>query len=488
MPPRTLRTSSSLMLALLALGLHLAPPSARAQTREAASISQSSGFAYPTNFADGRPDLKDRFSLANGRVVFDAQFNTRFEARENNNDFNSSINSATDASWLLTRFRLGALFHVNDWLKFYVQGQDIRELGGSRPNNVGASGADGDDVFDILQAWVDIGNDADGLSLRVGRQPFNYGNQRLLGNPQWLNSTRAWDAVRLHYASATWELDLFSGSPVTFVNNQWNKSDLFNTNEGRNAIDSGAYFSSKSLVPWQSKTDLYILNQRLNKLPGTAGAPLGAAGRTDVWSIGTLMKGDPTKLANWDYDLEMTAQFGKAGGLSHRAFAGHWALGYNFKDTWKPRLGVQYNYASGDRNPTDGRSTTFQNFFPGNHALFGFMDTTAWMNMHNAQVNFSIQPTEKLKLTFDAMAFWNATNNDAWYGANTSTAVRPVNAAARSAGGYRGVEFDVNAWYKINAHVSFQTGYAIFLPGSYLAQTGASDTAHFGYAQLQLNF
>ena len=69
-----------------------------------------------------------------------------------------------------------------------------------------------------------------------------------------------------------------------------------------------------------------------------------------------------------------------------------------------------------------------------------------------------------------------------------TTSPSTYGAAARSAGGYRGVEFDVNAWYKINAHVSFQTGYAIFLPGSYLAQTGASDTAHFGYAQLQLNF
>ncbi|MEZ5384493.1 MAG: alginate export family protein [Prosthecobacter sp.] len=475
-------------LLLLVTFAAFAAPNAFAQVQAASTIAQSSGFAYPTNFADGRPDLKDRYTLAGGRLVFDSQFNTRFEARENNNDFNSSINSATDASWLLTRARLGVLFHVNEWLRFYVQGQDIRELGGSRPNNVGTLGADGDDVFDVLQAWADIGNDAKGLSLRVGRQPFNYGNQRLLGNPQWLNSTRAWDAVRLHYASATWELDLFTGSPVTFVNNQWNKSDIFNSHEGRNAVDSGAYFSSKSLVPWQSKTDFYVINQHLTKLPGTAGAPLGAAGRTDVWSIGTLMKGDPSKLANWDYDLEMTAQFGRAGGLNHRAFAGHWALGYNFKDAWKPRLGVQYNYASGDRNPTDGRSTTFQNYFPGNHALFGFMDTTAWMNMHNAQVNFSIQPTEKLKLTVDAMTSGTPPTTTPVTRANTSTIVRPVNAAARSAGSYRGVEFDVNAWYKVNQHVAFQTGYAIFFPGSYLAQTGASDTAHFGYAQLQFNF
>lgn len=427
-------------------------------------------------------------SFYNGALIFDTQFNTRVESRDNNVDFDSSVNGPNDATWLLTRFRLGALFKPNDWFKLYVQGQDIRELGGSRPNNVGTNGADGDDVFDILQGWVELGNDKQGLSLRAGRQPFNYGDQRLLGNPQWLNSTRAWDALRLRYAASTWTLDLFTGSPVTFINNQWNKSDYFNTHEGRNAIDSGLYFSSKSLIPWQSTTDFYLINQQLNKFPANTGAPLNKVGKTNVFSLGTLMKGDPKKLHNWDYDTEMVAQFGQAGGQTHRAFAGHWGGGYNFHNPWKPRLGAQYNYASGDKDPNDGKSTTFQNYFPGNHALYGFMDTTGWMNMHNPQLNFSLQPTEKLKITADLMAFWNATNGDAWYSSNTSTLVRPVNAAANSASRYRGAEFDLNAWYKLNPHVTLQAGYAFFMAGSYLAQTGASDNAHFGYAQLTINF
>jgi hypothetical protein len=441
-----------------------------------------------TNIAAASALDTNPLSFASGALVFDTQFNTRFEARENNNDFDSSVNSPTDASWLLTRFRLGALYKPVSWFKAYVQGQDIRELGGSRPNNVGTFGADGDDTFDVLQAWIDIGDDAKGLSLRAGRQPFNFGDQRLLGNPQWLNSTRAWDAARLHWAADSWTLDFFTGSPVTFINNQWNKSDWLNRDEGRNAIDSGVYFSSKSLIPWQSTTDFYVINQQLNKLPGAAGAPLGVSGRTNVWSFGTLMKGDSKQLNQWDYELEMVAQVGRAAGLNHRAFAGHWGFGYNFTGPWKPRLGFQYNYATGDKNPNDGKSTTFQNYFPGNHALYGFMDTTAWMNMHNPQLNFSMQPTDKLRVTFDVMTFWNATNADAWYGANTATTVRPVNAAAQGASKYRGTELDVNAWYKLNSHVSLQTGYAFYLAGSYLAKTGASDNAHFGYAQMTINF
>lgn len=473
-------------LLIAATGAFAAPTAAKVVPNHANNAPV--GIAQAGALTQAPVATSNPLSFYNGALIFDTQFNTRFEARDNNLDFNSAVNGPNDASWLLTRFRLGALFKPADWFKFYIQGQDIRELGGSRPNNVGANGADGDDNFDILQAWIDLGNEKQGLSLRAGRQPFNYGDQRLLGNPQWLNSTRAWDGARLRYATHDWSLDLFSGSPVTFINNQWNKSDYFNTHEGRNAIDSGLWFSSHTLIPWQSTTDFYLINQQLNKVRGAPGAPLGRVGKTNVWSLGTLMKGDPKKLNHWDYDTEMVFQFGQAGGLSHRAFAGHWGGGYNFSHPWKPRLGVQYNYASGDKDPNDKRSTTVQNYFPGNHALYGFMDTTAWMNMHNPQINFTLQPTEKLKIAADLMAFWNATNGDAWYSANTSTLVRPVNAAAKNASKYRGAEFDLNAWYKLNPHVTLQAGYSFFLAGSYLAQTGASDNAHFGYAQLTINF
>lgn len=471
---------------------HLMQPTVLSNCRKWLVATALAGLSWSAQAGTSLPPVADTVTAdVNAKpdwVKFDTELKGRFEVRDNNYDFDSSVNGPQDASWLLTRFRLGALFTPTAWFKIYVQGQDIREIGGSRPNNIGSFGADGDDVFDILQAWMEFGDEHKGLSLKVGRQPFNYGDQRLLGNPQWSNPTRAWDGARLRYAEDTWQVDLFTGSPVNFVNNRWNQSDYFNTREARNAIVSGLYFSSKALIPWQSTTDFYLLNENAQKVPGMAGAPIGATGKTNIWTLGTLMKGDPKKLHNWDYDIEMAAQYGRVAGLDHKAFAGHWGIGYNFEHLWKPRLGVQYNYASGDNNANDGKSTTFQNLFPGNHALYGFMDTTGWMNLQNPQLNFSIQPTPKLKLTFDYNLYWNATNNDAWYGANTTSTVRPVNAAARRASSFRGQEFDLNAYYKFNAHIAFQTGYSIFLADRYLAQTGASDTAQFGYAQLQFNF
>lgn len=428
-------------------------------------------------------------SFDEGRWVFDVQERIRFEVRENNYDFNDAINGPQDASWLLQRFRLGILYAPEPWLKFYIQGQDIREIGGSRPNEVGVLGAEGDDTFDLLKAFVDIGDSKQGPSARVGRQFLSFGDQRLVGPLEWLNQARTFDAAKLRYAAPTWSLDLFVSSPVTAKDHMWNQSDFTDTDESRNSVFSGAYLST-TWVPWQSVTDFYFFNKIENKLSAaaTAGPPLGFAGDTNFYTVGTLMKGDPKKLHGWDYSTEMAFQFGKVAELDHTAFAGNWGIGYNFNGAWKPRIGVQYSYATGDRDPTDGRSETFQNLYPTNHPYYGLMDTASWQNVHDPEINFSISPTPKLKLMADYHAFWNASNDDAWYRANGVTAVRPLNAAARNASHFRGQEVDLTAIYKCGARMSVQAGYSVFFAGSYLADTGPSDNAHFGYLQVQLDF
>lgn len=111
----------------------------------------------------------------------------------------------------------------------------------------------------------------------------------------------------------------------------------------------------------------------------------------------------------------MAFQTGDVDGRDLTAFAGHWNVGYNWlSHPWKPRLGLQYNYGSGDQNPADGKIETFQNLYPTNHLFYGFMDTTGWLNMHNPQINLTVTPTKKLKVMLDYHLYWNATNDDAW--------------------------------------------------------------------------
>ncbi|MES2593931.1 MAG: alginate export family protein [Verrucomicrobiota bacterium] len=421
-----------------------------------------------------------------GKLTVDIQEKMRFEARENNFDFNSAVNSPQDATWLLQRFRLGLGYQMTDWLKLYVQGQDIRELGGSRNNDIGSPGSfgsEGDDNFDILKAYVQLGDIKKGISATVGRQFLSYGDQRLVGPLEWLNQARTFDAIKLRYAGKTWALDLFTSSPVTFKDRQWNVSQVFDNQNNQDSIFSGIYLATQ-WVPINTTTDFYAYHKS-----DQGNADFGARlGDSSFYTFGTLWKGDPKKLGGFDYEAEMAYQTGNVSGRDLSAFAGHWGVGYNIKHSWKPRIGLQYNYATGDDNLADGDVNTFQNLYPTNHMFYGYMDTTAWSNMHNPQLNISFMPTAKLKVMLDYHVYWNADSGDAWRRVNNQTRVRPVNAAARSADKYRGQEFDITAIYKFNPHVALQTGYSFFLAGNYLAQTGASDNAHFGYVQLQFDF
>lgn len=419
-----------------------------------------------------------------GKLTVDVQEKMRFEVRDNNFDFNSAVNNAQDASWLLQRFRLGLGYDLNPWLKLYVQGQDVREIGGSRPNTIGIGGAEGDDVFDVLKAYVQMGNVKKGLSSTIGRQFLSYGDQRLVGPLEWLNQARTFDAIKFRYTAEKWSLDLFTSSPVTYINNVWNQSDFLDQHDKRNSQFSGAYLSTL-LVPFNITTDFYLFHSR-DDGTSTFGPAIGSS---SFYTLGTLWKGDPKKLKGWDYDTEMAYQFGKVSGRDLSAFAGHWGTGYNWlKSSWKPRLGIQYNYATGDGDPNDNKMGTFQNLYPTNHQFYGYMDTTAWMNVHNPQLNLSFMPTPKLKVMIDYHIYWNANNADAWYRANGSTRVRPVNAAANSASTFRGQEIDVTGIYKLNPHVALQAGYSYFIAGDYLKNTGASSNAHFGYMQVQIDF
>lgn len=423
-------------------------------------------------------------TFLDGRLTLDLQEKMRFEARENNFDFNSAVNGPQDASWLLQRFRLGLGYSLTPWLKLYVQGQDVREIGGSRPNEIGVFGAEGDDVFDVLKAYAQIGNAKKGASATIGRQFLSYGDQRLVGPLEWLNTARTFDAVKLRWVDDTWAFDLFTSSPVTFKDHEWNKSQIFDAQSPDDSVFSGAYLATQWL-PFNTTTDFYLFHKQDNG-NGAFGPRLGDS---SFLTFGTLWKGDPKKLGGWDYETEMAFQKGDVNGRTLTAFAGHWGVGYNWlKHPWKPRLGLQYNWSPGDSDPADGDLGTFQNLYPTNHLFYGFMDTTGWINLHNPQLNFSVMPTAKLKLMLDYHLYWNDSNDDAWRRVNGVTAVRPVNAAARDAGHFRGQEIDLTASYKLNAHAALMAGYSVFFAGNYLADTGASDNAHFGYLQLQIDF
>jgi len=432
-----------------------------------------------------------------GKLCFDVQDRLRFEARENTFDFNDSVDALNDDSFLLQRFRIGAAFKPTDWLKFYAQGQDTREFFSERPNIPGALGAEGDDTFDLRQGYVQIGPKS--WNITAGRQTLVYGDERLIGTSDWNNFGRTFDAVKLYFETGKMTtIDLFTSTVVNIYRHSFDQSDLFNgTETHRDLVFSGIYFSTGAVEP--ITLDFYALGldqARGNdaNFEGILGLPpAGSAGgnpmaRTDFVTLGTRIKGDPKKLGGFEYEGEFAFQKGEVADLDLTAFAAHIGGGYNFDCPWKPRLFAEYNFATGDDNPTDSDNGTFQNLFPTNHKFYGFMDLFSWQNLHNPELSLKAKPYKQVGLEADLHGFWLADTNDAWYRANGVTKVRPITPASRNADSYVGAETDLVITYQPVKFLTLVAGYSHFFAGDYLKATGPSDDADFGYVQSTVSF
>jgi hypothetical protein len=475
--------------------LSLAHPAARAgeqvDNKSSAPPAETKKETNDTNF----------LSFWDGRIVFDIEERMRGEIRENTRDFDSSINDDNDDSWLLNRFRLGLAIQPVSWLKVYGQTQDIREGFSDRANIPGIRGAEGDDEFDLRQAYIALGDLKNGnLQLTLGRQAITYGDGRLVADSKWNNLGRTFDAVRLRYENKyNFWVEAFYMRPVQIERHEFNTSDsadnfggvYFSTDYGlKRTIDFYVYYRDKE----DNQPDL----DPTNKIDpqGTSNGPAARFA-----AIGVRTKNSSDALKGWDYSGEFVYEVGEvfqtdtnSKSFDLNAFAVAVSGGYTWKDlAWKPRVGLEYDFASGDHNPNDGDSESFQNLYPSNHDKYGLMDEFGWRNMHDFRVQLNVKPIKKLDLEFHYHALWLADTHDFWFRSNGISTLRTKTPDGRDvrkigASNFAGHELDLIASYELNKFVKFQTGYAHFFAGSYLSDTGPSSDADFGFLMTTFNF
>ena len=204
----------------------------------------------------------------------------------------------------------------------------------------------------------------------------------------------------------------------------------------------------------------------------------------EVHSVGGRFE---TKMDPWDFDGEVATQFGDYRGNDHRAFAAHFGLGYTLAVEPAARIGVAYNVATGDSDPSDGRHRTFDNLYPLNHAYYGYMDLFSWQNMHNAEATLQTKIWKEISLRVAYQAFWlHQEDEDAWYNAGAGP-VRP--AAGRDVDSFVGSEVDVTLKVPLRGkRVVALLGYSHFFTGDYVSDTGPSEDADFAFCQLKCSF
>lgn len=155
-----------------------------------------------------QPQLKAQFSLL-------GQLRTRTELR--NGVGNLPVKGAAAAAFTSQRARL-TFGYKWDRVTFGLAIQDVRVWGQDAST---ISNADGNRLM-VHEAWADIVllNRADTtittkaidyLSLKIGRQEMVYDDSRLIGNLDWLQQGRRFDAALLKAQHKGWALDLGAG-------------------------------------------------------------------------------------------------------------------------------------------------------------------------------------------------------------------------------------------------------------------------------------
>lgn len=350
------------------------------------------------------------------------------------------------------RTRLRFDLDVRENLAAIIEFQDVRTLGGE-----GNTAADTEGV-DLKRGEILIKNlFGKPLDLEVGRHVLAYGDQRLIGHLEWADQGRTYDGFRLSYKPGSWYTDFIgfrvNDSAVSDANDQ----DLLGVYGGINEALPGGGIEAYALL---------FRDQRRQLFPAfiPVPIPLNMTERRFV-TLGVRAFGDKD---GFDYTGELAWQKGDDGTCDLDAMAFALVAGYTFADIdWKPRVGVEIDFASGDRNANDFDSERFQTLFPTNHMHYGFADLVGWSNMWDFKAGVQVHPKEKVTVALDWHHLQLADIDDAWIDAGGNV----VRWAPLGTSRHLGEEIDLTVGWKPNDNLTLLTGWCHFIPGGYVHDT-----------------
>lgn len=438
----------------------------------------------------------------------------RYELKENGlglppvNDWRDTSGTGIDND--NSYFSQKILAHIGytaKWWSVYVQGRSSGTSGDDRSSNAtlpgpGGAGPESDGPADLHQAYFTVGNHKEfPVSLKIGRQELSYGDERLVGAFAWNNIGRVFDAAKVRWQNSLFAAEAFTSKIVLPDDNSfntWNDYNLF----------SGVHLTTKK-VP-KTLTELYFFARNDGIGSATAQDPVsfppfqmaGPVAR-DIYTLGGRIKSGANEFGAFDFTVEGAYQFGNWKGtltgdrVDHNAYAFVANAGYTFEEvSSKPRVALEYSYASGDSDPNDDEHNTFDNLYPTNHKFYGYMDFLSWQNLHDVRGIFQMKPHPQVSLAVEGHLFWLADTADNLYnvgGAGRGAGANP-NGFGRNPGydSFVGGEIDVIAGYALNKFASIEAGYGHFFAGKYIDQTwqnaGGSADADWIYLQTVIRF
>lgn len=412
----------------------------------------------------------------------------RYEFR-NNADFDRSTKDTLSFVGSRIRFHLG--YEVTPDVGFFFQMQDSRLFGSE------ATTVSNEKNLDLHQGYLTLKNWPKPMVVILGRQELVFGDSRLVGNFGWSNVGRSFDGVRAIYNPGPIRWDVWAMVVKQYGTNIGADPTLTTTNQegqqfyGINVATKKGGFVLEPYVLYLRDTGNASATSTTGAIvspvtdPAARGQNRATLGfRTD----GKLMEDrlDFTSEAAYQTGT-MDARAGSTPKSDISAYAVVLKAGYTIPIAVKPRIGIEYNRASGDDTSGDDASNTFENLFPTNHIHYGHIDYVGWRNMQDIRFSFGIKPTKSSSVSMDYHLFSLAEKSDHWYRA--SGHVFRTTPAGNSKSDI-GQEIDVVAYTMVKEKVRLEAGYSHFFPGDYVEANfpAAVNGSDFVYLQMGTSF
>ena len=403
--------------------------------------------AWSGVFATGQQDPVAKgatlvHDASGGKLSVHIEERTRWEEK-----YGVSFGKAVNQQDMLSRVRIGMTYQPNRWLTLSGMGQDARApfYGMPAPSSMR-------DSMDLQEGWIGIGAKSNPFNFSFGRRMINYGETRVIGVPQWTNTSRTYDYGRMEYANRKMTLDALMVSPVIVLPDAFNKPELGNR-----------YWGTYDIFPsvWRGLSiDTYALRHSENAVGGWTGA-----GTLGTNSYGARFYGPLP--SHFGYSLEGIAQNGHSGLQSQRAFAWYTAATHDSRVANMPlHVLVEYKGASGSHYG-ENHSSTFDQLSPANHDKFGHMDLFGWRNLKT----FKNLDTVSLTKALDFNVMYTDENlfsaSDGLYPSSGSK----ISISTKGTAGTRvGQELDSFATFKIGRH-TILAGFGHFFKGQFVQET-----------------
>ena len=360
-------------------------------------------------------------------------------------------------SYLISRAELSADLRLGAAVQVFVQLQNDDAVDKMRLAPVDR------DRLDVEQAFVVVTEPlGDGrLQIRLGRQQIAFDVQRFVSVKDGPNVRQSYDAAWVEYEEGPWTVSGFYSQPV-----QVRDKAAFDDYSSGRLTYGGTRVERK--VSGLGKVSLYLsrFTQDNVAFPNATGDE-----RRNILDV------QVTGAAHgYDWDFGAMGQNGRIGAQDIQAWAFGLLGGYTLRDAlWTPRLGLQADGASGDRNPHDRRLETFNPLFP-NGSYFTLANYTGYVNLIHVKSSLTLHPRKALKLMVAGAAQWRETTGDAIY---TQPAIPVANTAGKP-GRYTGSYGQLRVDWAATPHVSLALEAVHFVVGGALQRAGGHDANYLG--------